>query len=229
MSAIVRIATNAPWEPIVGYSRAVRAGDWVLVSGTTATGEQGGLVGTGQMYVQTKQAIANLTAALGRLGLGAHDVVRTRIFVTDITRWEAVARAHREAFGESRPATTMVEVRRLIHPDMLIEIEADVYAGAPKESAPPAPAAKPPAVEAPRPVAPPKPAALPKPVAKPVAPPPPAAIKPAPAKAAPPKAQPKPQSKAQPKPQSKAQPKPKAKAPTKPSKAPARKPPKKRR
>jgi enamine deaminase RidA (YjgF/YER057c/UK114 family) len=218
MSAIVRIATNAPWEPIVGYSRALRAGDWVLVSGTTATGEHGGLVGTGQMYVQTKQAIANLLAALARLGLGVHDVIRTRIFVTDISRWEAVARAHREAFGESRPATTMVEVRRLVHPDMLVEIEADVYAGAAKESAP-APAPKPQVVEEPKPVAPLKPAAPPKPVAPP---PRPAAIKPAPAKAAAPKAQPKPKPKAQPKPKAKAVAKPK-------SKPPARKAPKKRR
>ena len=129
MGAIVRISTNAPWEPIAGYSRAVRAGDWVSVSGTTATGAQGALVGVGQMYVQAKQAIANLAAALGRLGLDLRHVVRTRIFVTDISRFEAVARAHREAFGEARPATTMVEVRKLIHPDMLVEIEADAYAG----------------------------------------------------------------------------------------------------
>jgi len=129
MGEIVRISTNAPWEPIAGYSRAVRAGDWVSVSGTTATGAQGALVGVGQMYVQAKQAIANLAAALGRLGLDLRHVVRTRIFVTDISRFEAVARAHREAFGEARPATTMVEVRKLIHPDMLVEIEADAYAG----------------------------------------------------------------------------------------------------
>jgi len=138
MGAIVRISTNAPWEPIAGYSRAVKAGDWVVVSGTTATGAQGGLVGAGQMYVQAKQAIANLAAALGTLGLDLRHVVRTRIFVTDITRFDAVARAHREAFGEARPASTMVEVSRLVHPDMLVEIEADAYAGAVEAAAHPA-------------------------------------------------------------------------------------------
>ncbi len=161
MGAIVRISSNAPWEPIAGYSRAVKAGDWVMVSGTTATGAQGGLVGAGQMYVQAKQAIANLAAALGRLGLDLRHVVRTRIFVTDIARFDAVARAHREAFGEARPASTMVEVSRLVHPDMLVEIEADAYAGAVEAAAPPVritvpeaapkPLAAPPRPEPPRP------------------------------------------------------------------------------
>ncbi len=156
MGAIVRISSNAPWEPIAGYSRAVKAGDWVAVSGTTATGAQGGLVGVGQMYVQAKQAIANLAAALGRLGLDLRHVVRTRIFVTDMTRFEAVARAHREAFGEAPPATSMVEVRRLVHPHMLVEIEADAYAGAVEVSPAPAHATMPEAAPKP-PAAPPRP------------------------------------------------------------------------
>ncbi len=146
MAGIVRISTNTPWEPVAGYSRAVKAGDWVAVSGTTATDERGALVGIGQMHVQARQAIANLAAALNRVGLGLRDVVRTRMFVTDIARFEEAARAHREAFGEAPPATTMVEVRRLVNTDMLIEIEADAYAGgsSPQQAAasPRAPAAK---------------------------------------------------------------------------------------
>jgi len=127
MGAIVRISSNAPWEPIAGYSRAVKAGDWVAVSGTTATGAQGGLVGVGQMYVQAKQAIANLAAALGRLGLDLRHVVRTRIYVTDISRLDEYGRAHAEAFGEMRPATSMVEVCALVDPAMLVEVEAIAY------------------------------------------------------------------------------------------------------
>lgn len=130
MAGIVRISTNTAWEPVAGYSRAVKAGDWVVVSGTAATDERGALVGIGQMYVQARQAIANLGAALSRVGLGLCDVVRTRMFVTDISRFDEVARAHREAFGEAPPATSMVEVRRLVNPDMLIEIEADAFGGA---------------------------------------------------------------------------------------------------
>jgi enamine deaminase RidA (YjgF/YER057c/UK114 family) len=130
MAGIERISTNAPWEPIAGYSRAVKAGEWVAISGTTATDERGALVGIGQMYVQAQQAIINLRTALERLGLGLRDVVRTRMFVTDISRFEEVARAHRQFFGEAPPASTLVEVRRLVHPDMLIEIEAEAYAGA---------------------------------------------------------------------------------------------------
>jgi enamine deaminase RidA (YjgF/YER057c/UK114 family) len=129
MGGIVRISTNAPWEPIAGYSRAVKAGNWVSISGTTATDERGALVGIGQMYIQAQRAIANLASVLDRLGLGLRDVVRTRMFVTDISRFNEAARAHRDAFGDTRPATTMVEVRRLVHPDMLIEIEAEAYAG----------------------------------------------------------------------------------------------------
>ena len=129
MSAISRISTNSPWEPIVGYSRLVRAGDMVAVSGTTATDERGMIVGAGQMYVQGRQALANIQTALERAGLAMHQVIRTRMFVTDMNRFAEVARAHKEFFADSPPASTVVEVRRLAHPDMMIEIEADVYAG----------------------------------------------------------------------------------------------------
>src|SRR5713101_7304973 len=128
MNAISRISSNTPWEPVVAYSRLVRAGDFVAVSGTTATDEHGRIVGAGQMYVQARQALMNIRAALERAGVSLHDVIRTRMFVTDIKRYSEAARAHREFFADSPPATTMVEVRRLIHPDMLIEIEADAYA-----------------------------------------------------------------------------------------------------
>ena len=134
MNAISRISSNAPWEPVVAYSRLVRAGDYVAVSGTTATDEHGLVVGAGQMYVQARQALANIRAALERAGVPLHSVIRTRMFVTDIGRYAEAARAHREFFADSPPATTMVEVRRLIHPDMLIEIEADAYAGTPSSS-----------------------------------------------------------------------------------------------
>ena len=129
MSAIWRISTDTPWEPIAGYSRLVRAGEIVAVSGTTATDEHGLIVGAGQMYVQARQALANIRAALERVGLAMEHVIRTRMFVTDMGRFAEAARAHKEFFADSPPASTIVEVRRLAHPDMMIEIEADAYAG----------------------------------------------------------------------------------------------------
>ncbi len=125
---IARIASGAPWEPMFGYSRAVRAGAWLAVSGTTAFDERGLIVGRNQMYVQARQAIANIATVLERAGMTLAHVVRTRMFVTDMERRAEVARAHSEAFGAHPPAATIVEVRRLINPDMLIEIEADAYA-----------------------------------------------------------------------------------------------------
>ena len=123
------VSSGTEWEPRVGYSRAVRVGPQVHVSGTTATDGDGTVVGEGDPYEQTRRAIANVEAALVEADASLADVVRTRLFVTDIDQWEAVGAAHAEAFGETRPATSMVEVSRLIDPAMLVEIEATAIVG----------------------------------------------------------------------------------------------------
>ncbi len=123
-----RFHSGAPWEPVAGYCRVVRAGDFIAVSGSAAVGDDGELVGRGDMYAQARRCIEVIRNALELADANLEDVVRTRMFVTDISQWEAVAKAHSEAFGDAPPATSMVEVSKLIDPDMLVEIEADAVA-----------------------------------------------------------------------------------------------------
>lgn len=124
------ISSNSPYEPIFGYSRAVRVGDQVFVAGTVAWGDDGEIVGIGDMYAQAKQTLRNIERALAAAGATMADVVRTRMFMTDVSRWSEVAKAHGEVFGEIRPAATGIEIKALVRPEFLVDIEVDAVIGA---------------------------------------------------------------------------------------------------